>query len=97
MIEAVENLALVIDGGFGRIDVLAEGIFFQQFARAETHDPAGRRHDRKHRPPPKIIIGGAVLAAADQPRQLERLNGEFLFSRMLQERIPGIRRVAELK
>jgi hypothetical protein len=95
LVQAVENFALLEDGRFGRIDVLAFVISGQHPATERDHAPL-LIANRKHQPPAKpIVMAVGVLLANDQPALLHQRHVIALAGGPIHRVIPLLGRVAE--
>ena len=93
-VDAVEHLALLVQGTLGRIQVFRPVVVRAKLACAESHHVARDVADGPDQPPAEPV-DDAALAAAGQPAGGQLLVGEPATAQVLDEVLPTVGRVAD--
>ncbi len=91
-VEPVEDLPLVVDRRFGRVEVLRPSLSTPvQHAAPEADDPSRERLDRKDEPPPEAVVGlRRALRRGRKADLQQQVLREAVLGRRLSERVPFI-------
>ena len=94
-IDAVEHLALLVERGLGRVEVLRALVVVVELARPEADDVAARVADRPDEPATEAVVDAALTAACHEPDLDELVVGEPLAAQVTEQDVPALGGVAD--
>ena len=89
-VDAVEHLALLVERGLGRVQVLGALVIVEELAGAEPDDITAEIANRPDEPAPEPVVD-APVALAHEPPGHELCIGEALAAQVLRQGVPRLR------